>query len=255
VSRFQRLSFAVVLVASSTIALADPRPFTFAYDTYSEGKGNWEYEQWVTYQTHKDEDRSFSSYNLRHEVEFGVTDNFDLAFYVPTWRYEDTNDHTGARFDSVGAEAIFYVLNPVNDPIGLGLYGEVAVGEDSLAFEYKLLVQKDWRNWTFLYNLVLESEFKGVFNTKEENELEGVLGHVFGVSYGLGHGIHLGAEARIESAYADWSRYEHTSVYAGPAISYASGGHWWATVTPFFQLSSVDGEPDFQVRLIAGYEF
>jgi hypothetical protein len=245
----------VVLVASSTVALADPRPFTFTYDTYSEGKGNWEYEQYLTYQTHKGDDRSFTSYNLRHEFEFGVADNFDIAIYVANWRYEETNDHTGTRFDSGGFEAIFYALNPATDPIGLGLYAEVLAGEHDLEFEYKLLLQKDWRNWTFAYNLILETELEGVFNNKEMNETEGVLGHSFGASYGIGHGIHIGAECQIESVYENWSHYENTSVYVGPVIGYASGGHWWATLTPFFQLSSVDGEPDFQVRLITGYEF
>jgi hypothetical protein len=34
-----------------------------------------------------------------------------------------------------------------------------------------------------------------------------------------------------------------------------SGNHWWFTVTPLFQLSSVDDEPQLLVRLIAGWEF
>ncbi len=251
----QRLVLAFVLSASSTIALADPRPFTFTYDTYSEGKGNWEYEQWFTYQTRTDDDHSYSSYNLRHEFEFGLADNFDIAVYLPNWRYEETNDHTGTRFDSIGFEAIFYALNPATDPIGLGLYAEVLAGEDELEFEYKLLLQKDWNNWTFAYNLILETALEGVFRKGERNQVEGVLGHSFGVSYGLGRGIAVGAESLIESLYENWKHFEHTTVYAGPVISYTSGRHWWATLTPFFQLSSVDEEPDFQIRLIAGYEF
>ena len=31
--------------------------------------------------------------------------------------------------------------------------------------------------------------------------------------------------------------------------------NWWVTVTPMFQLSDHDDEPDFMVRMIAGIEF
>ncbi len=76
------LVFALVLAASATFAMADPRPFTFTYDTYPEGKGNWEYEQYITYRTHKESDKSYTSYDFRHEFEFGLADNFDLSIYV-----------------------------------------------------------------------------------------------------------------------------------------------------------------------------
>ncbi|HEX8523223.1 MAG TPA: hypothetical protein VF669_13280 [Tepidisphaeraceae bacterium] len=268
-----RLGFLALLVASSTVALADPRPFTFTYDTYPEGKGNWEYEQWVTFQHRTDEDPSFTSYNFRHEFEYGVADNFDLAFYVPTWRYERTDDHQGAKFDSVGVEGIVYLTNPVTDPVGLGLYGEINVGEDELEFEYKLLVHKDIGNWTLAYNLILETEVEGVFKREsadsdepggstgedvseaEGTETEGVLGHAFGASYSVTKNLRVGGEALIESIYPNWSEYEDTVYYAGPAVNYSSGGNWWVTGTALFQISSVDGEPDFQFRLVAGWEF
>jgi len=247
------LTFVLTLVVSSIFALADPRPFTFTYDTYPEGKGNVEYEQWVTYRTHTQEDHSFTTFDFRHELEVGITDNFDLSVYIPTWRYEDTNDHTGSRFDTVGIEGILYLLNPVTDPIGLGLYGEIDAGEDELEFEYKLLLQKDWKNWTFAYNLIVETAVQGIF-TNKENEVEGVLGHAIGVSYALSPARRIGGETTIESIFDEWRHYEDTTVYAGPTFAYAAS-NWWVTVTPMFQLSSVDDEPDFQVRLLAGIEF
>src|SRR5438093_86521 len=67
-------------------ARADPRPFTFVYDTYPEGKGNWEYEQWVTWRNHTKEDSGFNRIDFRHEFEFGLAENFDLSVYLPSWR-------------------------------------------------------------------------------------------------------------------------------------------------------------------------
>src|SRR5205085_773911 len=130
------IAFAFALALSvQTIAPADPRPFTFSTDTYPVGKGQWEYEQWVTWSTQKESNSGFQRLEFRHEFEFGIADNFDLAFYVPVWRYEDADGLAGTRFGSVGMEGVVYLSNPVTNFVGLGLYGEVQVGEDSLTFE------------------------------------------------------------------------------------------------------------------------
>jgi hypothetical protein len=255
-----RFALVVVLGASLTPAIApsafaDPRPFTFSNDTYPMGKGEWEYEQWLTYRTHKEDDSDYQRFDFRHEFEFGLADNFDLAVYLPTWRYEDTDDFSGTQFDSIDVEGIIYLSNPVNDFLGVGLYGEVKIGDDSLGFENKLLLQKDVGKWIFLYNLVLETEIEGAFSNEQENEVEGELKHTAGVSYAIVPGWFLGAEAIVESVYEDWSHYEGTTVYAGPALSYQGAERFWFTVTPTYQLTDNEGEADFQIRLIAALQF
>jgi len=51
----------------------------------------------------------------------------------------------------------------------------------------------------------------------------------------------------------------HNVLYVGPNLAFEvepEGGHeWWATITPLFQVTDVSDEPDFQVRLIFGFEF
>jgi len=243
------------MVAFSTIALADPRPFTFTYDAYPVGKGNAEYEQWVTYRHRTDSDHAFTRFDLRHEIEYGISDNFDISFYFANWRYQDSDSRTGAHYDSSSVETIYYLTNPVTDFLGIGLYNEIAVGDGELEFEQKLILHKDIGNWTLAYNLIFETEVEGVFKKDEDTEVEGVIEHTFGISYGLPKGFHVGAEATIESIYEDWEEYEDTVYYAGPVFGYTSGGPWWVTVTPLFQLSSVDDEPQYEVRMIAGWEF
>lgn len=245
----------VVLVGSSTLAIADPRPFTFTTDTYAMGKGDWEYEQWVTWRHHKDDEPGYDRVDIRHEFEFGIADNFDLAVYLPSWRYEDSEDGRGTKFDSVDIEGILYLSNPRTDAVGLGLYTEVKVGEDSLGFEGKLLVQKDVGRWVLAYNLVLETGIDGVFDDESENEVEGEIKHTVGVAYAIAPGWLVGGEAFVESVYADWSDYEKTAVYAGPVISFQGHDHLWVTVTGLYQLSSEADEPDFRVRMIAGWNF
>ena len=73
--------------------------------------------------------------------------------------------------------------------------------------------------------------------------------------------VELRAGYRAAVYFDDWDDYETTVVYAGPTISYQGGKigstdmGWWVTVTPAVQLTDVDDETDFQLRMIAGLEF
>ena len=249
------LAVVAVVVLGSAVASADPRPFTFSNDTYPMGKGDFEYEQWVTWRKHTENDTSYDRVDFRHEFEFGLAENIDLGLYLPSWNYEDSQDHSGTQFGSIDIALVTYFSNPVTDFVGVGVYNEVMIGEESLGFESKLLVQKDVRKWIFLYNLVLETEVEGVFGKGDEIEVEGELVNTFGASYAVAPGWLLGAEAVVESAFENWSEYEHTTVYAGPAISFQGHERLWVTVTPMYQLSDVEDEPDFLVRAIIGLQF
>src|ERR687896_494985 len=104
--------FVVALGVFSTAALADPRPFSFVTDTYAEGKGNWEYEQWITYDGGSDDDPGFDRFRFRHEFEFGLADNFDLGIYFLEWSITDSADFNGTRWDGFAVEGIVYLTNP-----------------------------------------------------------------------------------------------------------------------------------------------
>jgi hypothetical protein len=241
---------AVALVASASIAMADPRPFTFVYDTYPHGPQGFEFEQFVTWEHGEDQDL----FEFREEVEFGLAENFDVGIYLPIWTLTDTDDDTDVEFKAVAVETIFYVTNPVEDFIGIGLYNEVAAGQGEVEFEQKLLLHKDIGNWTLAYNLVAETELEHLWGDDEDAEVEGVLEHVFGVSYALGQHWRVGGEAEIASEYENWSHYEGTTSYGGPNFSYQSE-RWYITTTAMFQLEDEEGEPDFVVRSILGVEF
>lgn len=209
----------------------------------------------MTWRHHKEDDSGYDKVEFRHEFEFGLADNFDFAVYLPSWSYEDSEDQQGAKFGSIDVEGIYYISNPRTDFVGVGLYAEAKIGDEFLGFEGKLLVQKDIGQWVFAYNLVLETSIDGVFNSTVENEVEGEIKHTFGVSYALTPSLLVGGEAFIESAYADWSVYEKTAVYAGPVVSWQGHDHFWVTVTALFQVSSEADEPDFRLRMIAGWVF
>ncbi len=249
----------MVLLLATLSTHADPRPWSFVYDLYPEGKGNVEFEQWATWEHHTNNVSGFNKVDFREEIEIGITENFDLSFYAPSWSYESSHDRKGTRFESAGVEAILYLSKPT-DWVGVGLYAEVNVGESGKSYEIeiKALFQKDIGKWSFAYNLVFETE---VDRENGDSNVEGVFGHCLGVSYKLDKNWRLGGELRAEFFYQDWSRYTGSEVYAGPAISYTGNGisgtkaNWWITVSPMIQLTNQNDSPDLMLRVLMGIEF
>ena len=235
--------------------MADPRPFTLTYDAYPIGKGAAEFEQWVTFNAHKASEHGYQQFEILHELEYGISDNFDVGFYFLRWKYEDSNQNSGTQYDGAALELIYTILNPAKDGWGLALYAEFAAAENELGFEQKVIVQKDIGQWIFAYNLILETQIQGVFDGNKPNEVEGVIGHAFGITKAVARVWFVGGELLVESKFPDWSSYENTTAYLGPTISYQGGKQWWVTVTPAYQITGEDEEPDWKIRLIAGWEF
>src|SRR5262245_5947617 len=77
---------AAVLAGTGVIhpdfARADERFFTYSYEASSVlPKGGVEFEQWVTYRGGK-EDGVFAAWDLREELEFGITDRYTTSLYL-----------------------------------------------------------------------------------------------------------------------------------------------------------------------------
>src|SRR5688500_13429462 len=105
------LIVAVIVGLLAGVAVADPRPFTFSTDTYPMGKGEWEYEQWVTFAGEAEDNASAKEFAFRHEFEFGVADNIDLAFYFPEWVIAKDDDEWDTDFEGGSVEAVLYLSN------------------------------------------------------------------------------------------------------------------------------------------------
>ncbi len=250
--RLRRIDYVLAVLCLFVVAVNAPaggRRFTYSYEALTMPKGMWEYEQWVTWKTHKDSDPQFDRFDFRHEIEWGVTDRFQLALYFADWRFEDKPGKHKGDFRDVALEAIYNLTNPVTDPVGLALYGEVAVGDEKLKLEGKLIVEKDFGPLVLVYNAILEAEWEGHHYTEDKGEIEQTLG----ISYQFSPRFMMGAELLHELAIPDWAGIRGKGVlYAGPNVSYHAK-NWWATLTPLFQISDIDDEPDFQMRLLVGF--
>lgn len=229
---------------------ASERRFAYTYEATTAPKGMVEYEQWFTFKDYDDKER----YEFRHELEFGLTDRLQLGVYLSDWRHtEFDNGADETEWRTAGLEAIYNVTDPNKSALGSALYGEVLVGPEKFALEGKLLLQKNAGPFVFAYNLVVEAEWEGG-KLSNLDEKVGVWENTFGVSYEISPNFLIGAEALHEVEFEDWSESGDHVFYVGPNVSFRTG-KCFITATALFQATGVDGEPDAQVRILAGFHF
>ncbi len=241
----------LMATAAGPTALAGERRFTFVYEATTMPAGHAEYEQWITFKTHKDADPDFDRIDFRHEIEFGVTDRLQVALYLSDWRYQDGDSvGTGADWRDAAVEIIYNLTDPVTEPFGLALYGELKLGDELVEIEGKLIVQKNIGKWVFAWNGTIEAEWEGPDLAEDKGKFE----QTFGGSYQFSPKFLGGFELLHEIEYEDWSDWGEPVLYLGPNFSYRAG-QWWTTITALTQVTDVDAEPDFQLRLIFGFDF
>jgi hypothetical protein len=249
--------FAVVLlliVAAGAVspAVAGSRRFTYVYEVMTSPPGDVEIENWVTWKTRKADDHGFDQVEFRHELEFGITDKFQVALYLADWNYHHgmSAGEPGFTLNGSAVELIYNFTNPVADPIGLAAYQEFKGGYRFFESESKLLAQKNFGRFVVAYNATLEAEWEGEGLEEREGEFQQSLG----LSYEINPHFLFGAEFVHEVAFPDWSEAEPAKFFAGPNISFRKR-NWWVTLTALGQITSAGDEPDLQVRTIFGFSF
>ena len=226
------------------------RRFTYSYETVTAPKGSREYEQWITWKAHKADDSDYQKFEFRHELEFGLTDRLQLGLYLADWEIVDDAAGSEAEYKKSAVELIYSLTNPITDPIGSALYFEAGLGPELFELEGKLLLQKNFGKLALVYDFVVEAEWEGDNFDEEVGEIQ----NTFGISYQINPSLFVGIEALHEVEFEDWSESGANVVYIGPNISWRRGG-FFATLSPLIQVTGVDGEPDFNTRLLVGFDF
>jgi len=221
------------------------RRFTYVYEAKVAEKNEIEVENWVTWKSGPDEENAF---DFRHELEFGVTDRFQLALYAADWNVADNV----ARYQNTALEGIYQLTNPATSFLGSALYGEVKLGDQQFKLETKGILQKNIGPLVLAYNATLEAEWEGA-NLDNLDERQGKLEHSAGASWKISPNIKVGGEFQQKFYLADWSVPTQTTVYAGPNIA-LEFGRYFATFTGMIQATGISGQPDFQLRTIFGVE-
>ena len=192
-------------------------------------------------------DRS-DAVDFRHELEYGVTDRLQVSLYLADWFYENQGEHSGFAYSDSAIELIYNLTNPVDDPIGLSIYGEIKSGDRLIELESKLIAQKNLGPLIFAYNATLETVWEGHSLQEREGEFQ----QAFGASYELSPRLSVGIELLHEVIFSEWHDDEKIrNLFVGPNVSYRRG-NWFVTVTTLAQATNTTDEPDLQVRTIFG---
>jgi len=175
----------VVLLALGALVFISPAVqagegnFGWIYTLDLQPKGSYEFEQRMQW-NHRQEAGRYEDFDMRSEIEYGLSDNLQIAGYVNTnYVNANQNDRFGEtagsripesidtsksyskfRYESVAAELIWRITNPYTDWIGIGVYFEPTLGYDNKSFEYRLLLQKNLMDDKLILasNLVFETE-------------------------------------------------------------------------------------------------
>ena len=243
------ISFFTVTLLQTTLE-ASSRKTPWLYGARTMAPGELEYEQWITFKTNKASDSQYEEWRFRHELEYGLTDKIQLAFYFADWRHKRTasSDHTSFR--DMAFEGIFQLQAPNPDQLGVALYGEIKHGSDFIELEGKLLIELELDETSILYNLTIEAEWEG----QDYSEDKGKIVNSIGLAYQPDPSITYALQALWEVPIPDWDSRGDSVVSIGPSVAYQKD-EFWFTVSPLFQVTDVVSAPDLQVRLLFGFHF
>jgi len=234
-------------ILSALSALGGARRFTFLYEANTSAPGSFELENWVTWR-HATGPGRFDQVDFRHELEYGVTDKFQASIYLADWFYKSDPEHSGSTYSDTAIELIYNFTNPVVDPVGLSIYGELRVGDRLIELESKLISQKNFGPLILAYNATLESVWEG----SDLAEREGEFIQALGASYEISPRVSAGMELLHEFVFPEWRDTEKIrNFFIGPNVSYRRG-NWFVTITALAQATDTQNEPDFQLRTIFG---
>jgi hypothetical protein len=282
------ISLLLLTLAATTPAHASEPLFGYVYTTDTLPQGHLELEQWIT-----DRDGQafghFHHVDMSTEVEYGITDNFQLAAYVNymyaneaynsvrgltegiemPWDHDPGMPYSAFRADGLSFEALYRVLSPYIDPVGLAFYLEPELGLYEQGLEMRAIVQKNFLDDTFVLALNLWVEFDreqesnlvvpgsddlpdGSWSTATYAELD------LGASYRFAPHWSVGLEFRnhnefdgISLAHGDQ---DHTAFFFGPNIHYAAE-KWFFTFSILRQLSAVAYSDDQKAETLDGKIF
>jgi hypothetical protein len=265
----------LICACSVASASANERRFTYTYEPETMLQGTMEFEQWITLRTGRTsggavQQENFNKWELREELEYGVTDNYTVGLYLnmDAESFRDTSvspaaDTSSFEFKGLSLENRYMVLNPAAHPVGFTLYLEPTFSGEEAELEEKLIFGQRHGDWKWALNLIHETEWEENFH-----ETEGVFEATIGLARDLNPRWSLGLEFRNHNEFPEYETWEHTAFFLGPVVSYRQE-KWWATLSVLPQIygENFEGNPDdntalvldeherLNIRLLIGFDF
>jgi hypothetical protein len=245
--------------------------FGWVYGLDLQPQGKWEFEQRLQL-TRGQASGSYDLWQGRTEIEYGLTNDFQIAGYLNSYSINAARNYTNQDFcdqgrspctggygvpgsanlndtysktgiDGVSIEGIWRITNPVTSPIGVGLYVEPTIGYLKNALETRIILQSNFIDDRLILagNLVYEIE-KLKFD--EEPIEETIVDFVGGITYRIIPKLNIGLEYRFHNDFDGYTlrRQTQRAHFWGPNIHYAAKD-WWVTAAMRTQIGGKCWEP------------
>lgn len=241
-----------LIVMFPVLARADRRSFGYTYEYATLPEGQTEVEIWHTQARdtwHSDSPQRFEE---KIEIEYGVTDRFDMAMYTVFAESSDEN----LRLDAVRIENRYRFADRGEWPVDTIAYLELAKDFDASIYEVeaKAIVSRDFDKLLVAANAIGEIAFG---NNVPHRDLS--LGWSVGATYEINPKVRLGVESW--GANEDNPDGNGTTLRAsvGPAISLAPSSKFWLAGTAGWGIASTFESDDFagtafSARVVMGLE-
>ena len=234
--KYLTLIFAIVLItAFSQDALADRRSYVWTYEYKTMPKGHAEIEYYLTEEQKNIEKSKPSTWKHWVELEYGVTDHFDVSMYQQFKQSNTTSSNT-FEYDGFKVRGRYRILEKNKLPVDTLLYAEY-IRNDNLdkdnVFEGKVILAKDISDFNIAYNQILKQELAQGGKTEHE--------YAAGINYSILPLIKVGIETK--------GNYTDRKYYAGPTVSW-SGSKFWVAAGALAGLNK--RSDDLQARILVG---
>lgn len=241
-----------IVLLGVTTTQAQDRLFTYTYQSTVLNKGQRELESWHTLRTGRAD--YYARYDNRTEYEIGLGNNLQTAFYLNLTSKTKTASDNSAKSITTENEIGFSnewkikLLDPVANPVGLALYGEIGISSNEYELEGKIIVDKKIGNLTIAANGVFEQEFApGYVNDELEWEKEKKIEGYLAFAYTLSPKFHLTLENAYKNVFLE-NELAHSALYSGLGFSYIHD-NFWVNFTALPQVASFKGETNNNLNL------
>mgnify|MGYP000882763713 CR=1 FL=1 len=237
-----------LILASGTIH-ADKKKFARSYTFHTLPAKALELELWSTGRFEKNTGQYYR-WQPRIEVEYGVTDRLTAALYLNMNEVKSYNNTTASKPLSLSTSSMEFRYRLANQDefiVDPALYFEFGYGGDKLFYEPKILLSKQFGNFTSVINFVSEIErYTAASSTESKFEIS------MGLAYDFSPNFSLGLEFRNHRNYSDiYSSELNQASFLGPTVSFQSDRIYF--VVNF--LTQISGSPSTRSGLdLSGHE-
>jgi hypothetical protein len=242
------LCTATTLLLATGTARADLRSFTHTYEYATMPEGKTALEIWHTQTRSTSDSNSPQILESILEIEHGITEHWDLAFYQVFDQVSAGAMSEGFHLGEAKLETRYRLAERGEWPVDTLLYLELAkeFGESVYEVEGKVIGARDFGDITVAANAIVEIKVG-----KDAEETEPEVGWAVGATYQVHPKLRFGVET--------WGAYEEEELYAnaGPVVTLAPASNFWTTLTLGFGLSDEAEGANFgffSARVILGIE-